>query len=118
MTLLAIAIVADGRVANEETAVFQKAISQIALSNSNITLPSEPTAMSWFSKYKNDIRTIVFGPQSALEDRLNALLDRLAPHTRPEALIHVLQMISIADGELHQSETQLISFIKQRWQMT
>lgn len=117
MTLLAIGVVADGRVAHEETKVFQKAVAKITLSNSGIELPSEEAAMSWFSHYQSDIRSIVTGPVSTYESRLNALLDSLASHIRPEALIHILQMISIADGELHESETELIAFIKHRWQI-
>ena len=117
MTLLAIGIVADGRIANEEVTVFKKAITQIKLSNSEIELPTEEAAITWFTKYQQDIRSIVFGPQSSFENRLKGLLDNLSVHIRPDALIHILQMISIADGEVHSRETQLILFIKHHWHM-
>lgn len=117
MTILAISIVADSRVANEEIEVFRKVVSKIKLSNLDIKLPSEDAAIAWLKLHRQDITSIVFGPKLTFEDRLNSLLDRLATHTDPEALIHALQMISIADGEIHDKETQLISFIKRRWQM-
>jgi len=117
MTLLAISIVADGRVADEEIDVFKKAVTQIDLSDLEITPPSEDAAISWFSKYHHDIRMIAFGAQDEFENRLTDLLDRLSTHIRPEAFIHTLQMISISDGELHKNEKTLISFIRAHWEM-
>ena len=117
MTVLAISIVSDGRIADEEIAVFKQAVTHIALSDAELRPPSEDAAISWFSKYHHDIRTIAFGSQDEFETRLTELLDRLALHVRPEALIHTLEMISISDGEVHINERRLISFIKKHWHM-
>ena len=117
MTLLALSIVADGRVADEEIRVFTKAVAQVHLSDLDIILPSEDDAMAWFSKYHHDIRDIAFGAQDDFEHRLTDLLNRLSGHIRPEALIHTLQMIAISDGEFHKNERRLISFIKAHWDL-
>jgi uncharacterized tellurite resistance protein B-like protein len=112
LTLLALSIVADGRVADEEIGVFKKAVTQIHLSDLDIILPSEDDAIAWFSRYHHDIREIAFGEQDDFEHRLTELLYRLSAHIRPEALLHTLQMIAISDGELHINERRLIAFIK------
>ncbi len=117
MTLLAISIVADGRVVSEEVEVFTKAATQLRLSELVTTPPSEESAGAWFTKYHADIRAVVFGPRPEYEARLKVLLDRVADHVRPDALLHTLHMISISDGEMHPSETRLISFIKHHWRM-
>lgn len=118
MTLLAISVMADDRVMDSEISVFAKAVSRISLSNVDMDLPSEAEAMTWFQTFGADIRSIVAGPRDDFERRLVDLLDRIKSHVKPEALIHTLEMISAADGEIHHSETGIIDLIKRHWGLT
>ncbi len=115
LTLLAISIFIDGNVANSELEVFKKTVSRIKLSKFDVPKLSETQAHAWFNQHFENTRTVMSGSKIDFDTKLSDLLDRIAIHAKPGALVHIIHMISLADGSLHQNETKLIDFVKQHW---
>jgi len=115
MSLLALAVITDSVVHEVEIDVFSKTLSRINLRNIDQSSLSETEARDWFHASLATLKQRYHGDSEAFEIWFNALLDRLAAHVDQPALIHVVEMIFLADGMVHVSEKNLMTHVKTRW---
>lgn len=115
MSLLTLAVIADSVVHDVEIDVFSKILSRINLRNIDRFLLSEVEAREWFQASLSTLKQRYHGDPKAFEIWFDELLDRLAAHVDQPALIHVVEMISLADGMVHISEKNLMTYVKTRW---
>lgn len=112
MTLLAMTVLVDNTVVASEVDIFSKAVSRIKMSDLDLPLPSQDEALAWFTDKQVYLRSIARKPRADFDIWLDALLKRIEPHAEAGALLHVMEMIAIADGEKHEREAQLIDRLK------
>lgn len=115
LSLFAAAIIADKRVFAQEVDVFLKATSTLKIALDIQPNLSEARILSWYEMNKDAIREEIAGPyfRSWLYDRL----DRLAHIKGKQGILDILNKISLADGELHSSESALMSLTAHRWEL-
>ena len=115
LTVLAVGIFADKKIHASEIQVFIRSVSRLALSIHEIQKISEAEALLWFEMNKDDISDVFKGPQSEFDAWLVPILKRVGTYADKEALLHLLNMISLADNEVHISEAALMALIKRVW---
>lgn len=115
LMVLTVAVYADKRVHSSEIEVFIKSVSRVNLSKREIPTISEAKALGWFEMNKDHVRHIFDGPRSEFEAWFIPILKRVGEHADKEALLHLLNMIFLADREMHVSETALMVLIKRIW---
>lgn len=115
--ILTVAVYADKRVHASEIEVFIQSVSKVNLSKRDIPKISEAKALAWFEMNKDHVRHIFDGPRSEFDAWFNPILKRVGEHADKEALLHLLNMIFLADREMHVSETALMVLIKRVWNL-
>lgn len=115
LMVLTVGIYADKKIHASEIEVFIKSVSRIDLSRRNLPKISEAKALAWFEMNKDHVRHIFSGPRSEFDAWFIPILERLREHADKEALLHLLDMIFLADQEVHVSETALMVLIKRVW---
>ena len=115
LSLFAAVIIADKRVFAQEIDVFLKATSTLKTALDIQPNLSEARILSWYEMNKDAVREEVTGPyfRSWLYDRL----DRLAHIKSKQDILDIMNKISLADGELHSSESSLMSLTARRWKL-
>ena len=117
LMVLTVGIYADKKIHSSEIEVFIKSVSRMNLSNQNIPKLSEAKALAWFEMNKDHIRHIFAGPRSEFDAWFIPILNRVGTHANKPALLHLLNMIFLADNEVHVSETALMTFVKRTWKL-
>lgn len=117
LMLLTVGVFADKRIHSSEVMVFMKSVSRMKLSKHDIPHISEAQALAWFEMNKDHVRHIFTVPTAEFEAWLIPILERLAAHVDKEALTHLLNMIFLADHEIHISEIALMTLIKRVWNL-
>lgn len=117
LMVLTVGVYADKRVHSSEIEVFIKSISRLNLSNREIPKISEARALAWFEMNKDEVRQIFNGPRSEFDDWFIPIVKRVGVHADKDALLHLLNMIFLADREMHISETALMVLIKKVWEL-
>jgi len=117
LMVLTVGVYADKRVHSSEIEVFIKSVSRLNLSNREIPKISEAKALAWFEMNKDEVRQIFNGPRSEFDSWFIPILKRVGTHGDKDALLHLLNMIFLADREVHISETALMVLIKRVWNL-
>jgi len=117
LMVLTVGIFADKKVHSSEISVFIKSVSRLQLSHLDIPKISEARALAWFEMNKDEVRQIFAGPRSEFDSWFIPILKRVGVHSDKEALLHLLNMIFLADREMHISETALMVLIKRIWNL-
>ncbi len=112
MTLLAMTVLVDSKVAECEVDIFSKAVSRIKISHLELPLPSERAALAWFKEKHIYLRSIANKPRADFDVWLDILLKRIEKQAEAGAIVHVMEMIAIADDEKCEQETQFIEQLK------
>lgn len=115
LLILTVGIYADKKIHSSEIEVFIKSVSRLNLSKRDIPTISEAKALAWFEMNKDNVRHIFNAPRSEFEKWFVPILERVGSHADKEALLHILNMIFLADREVHISETALMVLIKRVW---
>jgi hypothetical protein len=117
LLILTVGIYADKKIHSSEIEVFIKSVSRLNLSKRDIPTISEAKALAWFEMNKDNVRHIFNAPRSEFEKWFIPILERVGSHADKEALLHLLNMIFLADREVHISETALMVLIKRVWSL-
>jgi len=117
LMILTVGIYADKKIHSSEIQVFIKSVSRMNLSKRDIPKVSEAKALAWFENNKDHIRHIFSGPRSEFDRWFIPILKRVGEHADKPALLHLLNMIFLADHEMHVSETALMTLIKRVWKL-
>lgn len=115
LTVLAVGVFADKRIHSSEIQVFIRSVSRITLSNREVPKISEAEALMWFELNKDKVREIFAGPRSEFDAWFIPILKRVGAHADKEALLHLLNMIFLADQEMHISEKALMTLVQHVW---
>ncbi|WP_427452647.1 hypothetical protein [Litorimonas sp. WD9-15] len=117
LMVLAVGVFADKKIHSSEIEVFIRSVSRIRLSEYDVPKVSEAKALTWFEMNKDDIRERFNGPRSEFDAWLIPILKRVEDHADKEALLHLLNMIFLADREVHNSERAMMVLIKRVWNL-
>ena len=117
LMVLAVGIYADKKIHSSEIKVFIKSVSRVNLSKRKLPKISEARALAWFENNKDNVRHIFAGPRSEFDKWFVPILERVGVHAEKAALIHLLNMIFLADNEVHVSETALMALVKRVWRL-
>jgi len=55
------------------------------------------------------------GPRAEFDAWFVPILERVGEHANKDALLHLLNMIFIADDEVHNSEMAMMALVKRTW---
>lgn len=117
LMVLAVGVFADKKVLSSEIQVFIRSVSRVQLSKRDIPMISEAKALTWFEMNKDEVRQKFAGPRSEFDAWFVPILERVGEHANKEACLHLLNMIFLADREIHNSETALMALIKRVWNL-
>lgn len=117
LMVLAVGVFADKKIHSSEIQVFMRSVSRVQLSKRDIPILSEAKALSWFEMNKGEVRQMFAGPRSEFDGWFIPILKRVGNHADKDALLHLLNMIFLADREMHNSETALMTLIKGVWNL-
>lgn len=115
LMVLTVGIYADKKIHSSEIDVFIKSVSRIDLSRKDVPKLSEAKALAWFEMNKDHVRHIFTGPRSEFNAWFEPILERVGQHVDKQAFLHLLNMIFLADREVHNSEIALMALIKRVW---
>ena len=115
LTLLSLSIFADKKVYAVEIKTLVQAATKIPLINGSQEFLSEAKVLSWYEIHKDEIREKMDLPRSEFDAWLIPILTRVKGTSDKETLSHLMEMIAVADGEVHVSERALIKLIDQNW---
>lgn len=115
LTLIAATIFADKRIYDSEVDVFIKATGKLKAVNKLDSQISEDQLLSWYEQNKDDIRQKLGTP--TFKDWFYNLLEqfRYVPEKDKESIVEVMRKISIADGNVHESEKTLTALTERYW---
>ena len=117
LMLLAVGVFADKRIHSSEIEVFIKSVSRLELSNRDLPKISEAKALSWYEMHKDEVRRRFAGPRAEFDEWFIPILNRVGTHADKIVLIDLLDMIFLADNEVHNSEKALMVLIKRVWNL-
>lgn len=117
LLVLAVGVFADKKVHASEIQVFMRSVSRVPLLKEDRALLSEAKVLSWFEVNKDDIRKKFAGPRSEFDSWFVPILQRVGKHADKDALLHLLNMIFLADHEMHNSELALMTLIRRVWKL-
>ena len=115
--VLTVGIYADKRIHASEVEVFIKSVSRVDLAKKDMPKLTEAKALAWFEMNKDHVRHIFSGPRSEFDAWFIPILERVGRDADKPALLHLLNMIFLADHEMHVSETALMNLIKGVWKL-
>lgn len=115
LMVLAVGVFADKKIHSSEIQVFIRSVSRVQLSKHDTPIMSEAKALSWFEMNKDEVRQMFAGPRSEFDSWFVPILKRVGQHADTDALLHLLNMIFLADREMHVSEMALMTLIKRVW---
>ena len=115
LMVLAVGVFADKKIHSSEIQVFMRSVSRVQLSKRDMPILSEAKALSWFEMHKDKVRQMFAGPRSEFDAWFIPILKRVGKHADKDALLHLLNMIFLADREMHNSEMALMTLIKRVW---
>jgi len=113
--LLAVGIYADKKLYASEVEIFVKSVSRIKLSTVDNAKVSEAKALAWFEMNRADVKSKFDLPRSDFDEWFIPILKRIRKHAELDALKHMLQMIFLADNEVHVSEIALMTLVEREW---
>jgi hypothetical protein len=114
MRLLCQVVLVDGHIHASEIAAFIEGVKDLALTDAAGTPLSGPQIRDWFIGYKDELNTT--WSTHPKDVALTHLILSLAEWPNKQAVIDVLERISIADAEFHKEEKTLISIVQAYWQ--
>lgn len=117
LMVLAVGVFADKKIHSSEIQVFMRSVSRVQLSKQGKSMLSEAKALSWFEMHKDEVRQMFAGPRSEFDAWFVPILKRVGKHADTDALLHLLNMIFLADHEMHNSEIALRALIKREWKL-
>ncbi|MEP3654059.1 MAG: hypothetical protein ABJO36_04100 [Litorimonas sp.] len=117
LMVLTVGIYADKRIHSSEIEVFIKSVARMNLSKHKLPKISEAKALAWFEMNKDHVRHIFSGPRSEFDKWFIPILKRVGQHGDKIALLNLLNMIFLADNEMHVSEIALNNLIKRVWNL-
>lgn len=115
LMVLAVGVFADKKIHSSEIQVFIRSVSGVQLSKFDLPDVSEAKALAWFEVNKYSIRKMFDGPRAEFDSWFVPVLERVGEHADKGELLHLLNMIFIADDELHNSEMAMMALVKRTW---
>ena len=117
LTVLAVGVFADKKVHSSELQVFIRSVSGVRLSKLKLPEVSETKALAWFEVNKPTIRKMFDGPNAEFNAWFVPILERVGEHANKDELLHLLNLIFIADDENHSSEMAMMALVKHVWEL-
>jgi len=114
MQLLSQVILADGHIYATEIEALALGAVKLGLKDKDGILLSDSATQQWFENYLQELNTTwSTTPKDIL---LTQLILSLAEWPNKQAVVDVLEDISLADADLHREEKLLISIVRAYWQ--
>ncbi len=114
MQLLAQVILADGHIFATEIEALALGTVKLGLKDEDGALLSSAATRQWFKDYLQELNTT--WSTTPKDIVLTQLILSLAEWPDKQAVVDVLENISLADANLHREEKLLISIVKAYWQ--
>ncbi len=114
MQLLAQVILADGHIFATEIEALALGTVKLGLKDEDGALLSGAATRQWFKDYLQELNTT--WSTTPKDIVLTQLILSLAEWPDKQAVVDVLENISLADANLHREEKLLISIVKAYWQ--
>ena len=113
LTLLAVTVFADKHVYSSEIKEFINVAKTLPHCQNPDDKLSEARLLAWFEQNRLELKSL--HASQAFEDWLLSLLERLSGLKDKTSLLQAMRLIARADGEVHISETALITLAKYYW---
>lgn len=114
MQLLSQVILADGHIYATEIEALALGAVHLGLKDEKGQILSEALTRQWFDDYLQDLNTT--WSTTPKDIVLTQLILSLAEWPDKQAVVDVLEKISLADADLHREEKLLISIVRAYWQ--
>ncbi len=115
LTILTLSVLADKKIYASEIDTLVKAATRIHLINDSQTILTEAKVLVWFENNKDKIKAKMNLPRSEFDAWVIPVLKRIKQNSDIDTLTHLMEMIAVADGEVHVSERALINLVKRNW---